>query len=267
MFAMSQLPPSQVRAAGALYRLVRVYKHDFFAATCLYERCEPSGGWPPPRVVVKFMRKEQFCGIGGRWLGRLLAGHEQAIYERLTGLAGVPRWVQRIDETTIAIEHLAATPLDHAPPPAGFFDRLRDLLREVHARGVGYCDMNKRSNILVGPGGEPFLIDYQISIRSLDDWPWPVRAMAARLVRYVQNRDVYHLYKHKRRISPRELTPQEAELSRRLTALHRLHRLLTDPWRRVRRAFLRSRHRKGALVSPTGSLEDHDQPEKRTWRN
>ena len=52
-----------------------------------------------------------------------------------------------------------------------------------------------------------------------------------------------------------------------LTRLHDgLHRKLTKPYRRLRRAFLRKQHETGALQSPTADLEDHYQPEKETWR-
>jgi hypothetical protein len=86
------------------------------------------------------------------------------------------------------------------------------------------------------------------------------------VVRYVADRDLYHLYKHKRRLAPAELTPEEGALSRQRGGLHALHRAVTTPWRSVRRWFLRRQYEKGALVSPTGQLEDHHQPEKATWR-
>ena len=85
-------------------------------------------------------------------------------------------------------------------------------------------------------------------------------------VKYVQQADIYHIYKHKRRLCPAELTEQEKALSHRRRPLHTLHRKLTDPWRAFRRKFLATRHAKGLLVSPTEELEDHYQPEKATWR-
>ena len=58
----------------------------------------------------------------------------------------------------------------------------------------------------------------------------------------------------------------EEALSRRRTGLHVLHRKLGKPWRALRRGFLRKQHESGRLESPTANLEDHDQPEKATWR-
>jgi hypothetical protein len=35
------LPPESLELAGATYSLVRVFKHDFFAATCFYRAARP----------------------------------------------------------------------------------------------------------------------------------------------------------------------------------------------------------------------------------
>ena len=264
LFALRKPPPAGLEVAGRRYRLVRVFKHDFFAATCLYEAPGPAEF---PRIVVKLGREQAFCGLPMAWYARMMGRHEEAIYRALAGVPGVPRWVGRIGRSAYAIEHIHARPLDHLDaPPEGFFDRLREVLDAIHARGVGYCDANKRSNILVGPGGEPYLVDYQISIRRRDELPWPLRNIVAAVVDYVAERDIYHLYKHKRRLSPAELTPEQEAISRRRSALHALHRKLIKPWHVIRRAFLRKQYGKGALKSPTADLEDHRQPEKATWR-
>jgi len=242
---------------------VRVFKHDFWAATCLYE----SPGADPPRAVVKFARAQDFCGLPLAWVGRMTSQHERLIYRALSGVGGVPRWLGALGESAYAIEYLDARPLDHHErPPAGFFDGARRILDAVHARGVAYCDANKRSNFLVGEDGRAHLIDFQIALRRRDDLPWPLRAISRAFVAYMQQRDVYHLYKHKRRMCPDQLTEEEDALSRRRGRLHRLHRAITKPYRTLRRRFLRKRHQAGKLVSPTAALEDHHQPEKATWR-
>jgi hypothetical protein len=266
MFALPGPPPETIEVSGENYRCVRVFKHDFFAATCLYGALRP--GVAMDRLVVKFSRMQPFLGIGFQWYAHWMRRHEAGIYHALEGLAGVPRWAGHVGENGYAIEYIDAKPLDHLPkPPPGFFDRLVDLMQQIHQRGVAYCDANKRSNILVGPCGEPYLVDYQISFRTRDNWPGPFRWLLARAVRYVAQRDLYHLYKHKRRLMPEELTQQEDALSRKRTGLHWLHRKITKPWRSLRRGLLRKEHRAGRLKSPTDALEDHDQPEKATWRD
>ena len=263
MFALRDVS-STLSVAGDEYSLLRVFKHDFYAATCLYQAVSPARF---PRIVVKFGRRQMFCGLPLAWLGRWNRRHEEAIYRVLSGVEGVPRWLGRCRDGGYAIEYIDAKPLDHleAPPP-GFFDRLREIFDAIHARGVAYCDANKRSNILVDPSGRPFLVDFQLAIHRRDDLPWPLRAIVGACVRYLAGKDLYHLYKHKRRLAPQELTEQEEALSRHRSFLHRLHRKFTKPYRFLRRDFLRKRYEQGKLVSPTAKLEDHHQPEKATWR-
>ena len=266
MFALQTRPPDVVRVAGCEYRLVQVFKHDFWAATCLYETSEPLAEFP--KVVVKFGRSHSFFGVPLQWTGRVLADHEEAIYATLAGLTGVPRWVARVSPTCYAIEYVQAVPLDHLEsPPPGFFDRLREVFYAVHARGVAYGDANKKSNILVTPEGQPVLVDFQISLRMRDDWPWPVRSVLKRVVEYLAVKDLYHLYKHKRRLAPHELTPEEETISRWRKGLHQFHRIITKPYRKLRRQYLKKQYEKGKLQSPSAELEDHRQPEKDSWRN
>ncbi len=267
MFALPDTPPVTLEVAGGHYALARVFKHDFWAATCLYQQTDQAGEFP--QIVVKFGRSQGFVGIPLRWTGVGLAGHEQAIYERLAGVAGIPRWVGRIDEITYAIEYIDATPLDHFAPealPAGLFERIRTVFDAIHARGVAYVDSNKRSNILVDAEGEVTVIDFQISLAEPLDWPGPLLSLAQRVIRYFQGKDLYHLYKHKRRLAKHDLTPEEDALSRHRSWLHRLHRKASKPYRSFRRGLLQRQHQRGDLVSPTADLEDHHQPEKETWR-
>jgi hypothetical protein len=265
MFALPAAPPQEIGLGGASYRLGRVFKHDFLAATCLYETAAAPQG-PPGRIIVKFGRVQDFCGLPLAWLGEFLVAREEAIYRALSGLEGVPRWLGRLGPGVCAIEYIEGQSLDRLDaPPAGFFDALRRLMDAVHARGVAYGDTNKRSNILVDRSGRPCLVDFQISLRRRDDLPWPISAVLRRAVAYLSAKDLYHLYKHKRRMVPSELTAEEETLSRWRSGLHGLHRALTKPYRALRRRFLHRQYRSGLLVSPTAGMED-DIPETATWR-
>ncbi len=262
MFALPKGPPQRVTAAGETYALTKVFKHDFYAATCLYE----SPAADVRKIVVKFGRCGDFCGLPMAWLGEWFARHEGSIYAALAGVQGVPRWLGRVECGGYAIEFIEGRPLDHQPPPPkGFFDELRELFDAVHGRGVAYCDSNKRSNILIGPDDKPWLIDYQLSFTA-DGWPWPIRSLRRAAFDYMCGKDIYHIYKHKRRIAPDELTDEELAISRQRKGVHKLHRKFTKSYRAVRRGFLKQQHQSGKLVSPTQSLEEHDQPEKATWR-
>jgi len=274
MFALRCGPPERVEVAQATYRLTRVFKHDFWAATCLYElQREPDASSSAgekssiPRIVIKFARTQGFCGLPLKSCADWLIAHEEAIYRLLDGVPGVPRLLGRTASRALAIEYIDARPLDHlSEVPGGLFDGIARILHDIHARGVAYCDANKRSNILVTDDGKAFLVDYQVAISRKDNWVPPLRQIAGALVKYFAGRDIYHLYKHKRRLAANELRSEEEVLSRRRGWAHGLHRMLTKPYRSIRRRFLQHQYAKGALKSPTEELEDHHQPEKQTWR-
>ncbi len=266
-FALEGPPPEQIQLGRRQFRIQRVFKHDFFAATCLYQAEDVLDGDTAEKIVVKFGRQSRLFGLSMKWAGALMRRREEKIYSRLDGIAGVPRWLGRIGPTGYAIQFIDAVPLDHIQSiPAGFFDRLMDLMKAIHSRGVGYCDANKRSNILVGQAGEPFLVDFQISLLRRDNWPWPWNRIIRAIVDYMVQRDIYHLLKHKRRLAPSELTGQEDAQSRKRDLLHKIHRRLAKIWRHLRRGFLQKRFETGRMRSPTAHLEDHIQPEKATWR-
>ncbi len=267
LFALPEPPPYRLTVGGRGYRLLKVFKHDFFAATTLYEAT--GAGDPPDRLVVKFSRVQDFCGLPGAWLGRALRKREQRFHRRADGIAGVQRWVAQLSDTAYALEFIEGRTLDtfEAPPrPGEFFDALRAMLEALHERGAAYGDLNKRSNILVTPEGRPGLIDFQIAVvhdrQANRLWRW----LSRRWVAYLQRMDLYHLYKHKRRMAREHLRPEEEALSHRRGTIIQLHRHLVTPIRRLRRAVLTRWHRAGKLVSPSAHLEDHHQPEKATWR-
>ncbi len=265
MFALPSAPPDQLTIGGAPYRLARVLKHDFLAATCLYAAAAPPPEGRAAKAVVKFGRTQDFCGLPLGWLGAFLVAREEGIYQALARLEGVPRWLGRPGQGVFAVEYIDGQPLDRVAPPPGFFDALRRLLEAVHARGVAYGDANKRSNILIDRSGRPWLVDFQISLRRRDELPWPIGGLLRRVVEYVSAKDLYHVSKHKRRMAPAELTAEEEALSRRRSRLHKLHRFLAKPYRRLRRRFLNWQYRTGRLVSPTAEMED-ETPEQATWR-
>jgi hypothetical protein len=220
--------------ADGAYRLVRTFKHDFFAATSLYEGLFG-------KIVTKFGRKADFAGVPLAWLGRWLIAHECELYQRLGDITGVPAFRGRIAPNAFAHAYVDGHALgrqEHTPD--GFFDQLTALIQVVHARGVAYVDLEKPENVLVGDDGRPYLIDFQIA------WCWPRAGHAQNATRWVldwirhklQQGDHYHLLKLRRRCRPDQLTPEQWAVLNRKPPLIRLHGRLTAPLQRVRRSLL-----------------------------
>ncbi|MHC4574344.1 MAG: hypothetical protein ACYS76_09470 [Planctomycetota bacterium] len=245
------LPP-QVVLADNTYRLQQVLKHDFFAATALYEAVAPTPSGQttaPKKVVLKLARKQHLFGLPLAWLGQGLCRHEVSMLQLLSGLTHVPRVLSTYGKTGFTYEYIEGSSLkEQKEIPHHFFDQLLELLRQIHLRNVVYLDMNKRGNILLGADGQPYLIDFQISLH-VGDYFLLSKRLTEYLRQTLQWADIYHLFKHKRRLCPRFLWPHEKTLSHEVSPLIQIHRLVATPIRVLRRALLRFLHAKGVLAA------------------
>jgi hypothetical protein len=240
------LPPT-FTLDGTTYHRLRTIKHDFFAATAFYR--DDAGN----TVVLKAGRTGEFAGVPLLWLGRWLCRREVRFYTKLADVPNVPRVLGTIGPTAFVHEFVPGRPLDrNHPAPDGFFDQVLELLGELHRRGIAYGDTNKPQNILVGEDGRPHLIDFQISYDVAElDVPG-LRTFSRWLLRRLQQEDVYHVLKHKRRLRPDEMTPEETERATRTSALVRLHRFVTRPYFALRRRTMKRLRAAGRLM-PEGS--------------
>lgn len=220
-------PPLDVEIGAETYRRVRIFKHDSWAATALYEN-------ESQRIVVKFNRQQSILGFPMRWLGRALARRESKMLHRLSSVVSVPAGCGdvkvdgKVVSTACAHEFvpgrslLATDRVDDA-----FFPRLSFLLGQLHERGVAYVDLHKRDNILVDDKGVPHLIDFQISMRLPQLWP------ASLVTNILQRCDHYHLDKHRL-----HFRPDQCEGSIDRPAWIKAHRLIAVPLRQFRRWML-----------------------------
>jgi len=246
--------PAQLGLDGRNYRFRRLLKHDFFAATAVYDRSEvPDSGDTrlPCKIVLKLSRKNHFLGMPMLWLGKLICANELSVHRLLSHLRGVPTVLGEYGSTGFIYEYVEGCSLkDSQQLPDDFFDNLHELVQQIHNCQIVYFDMNKRSNILVGSDNLPYLIDFQISLR-ISDRALITRRLSAYLRRTLQAADFYHLFKHKRKIRPSLLRPHEHQISCE-TGLIQAHRLVATPLRKLRRCFLR--------FLQSHALTDVDQP-------
>src|SRR5712691_2007307 len=82
-------PPEQVEIDGKTYRLLRVVKHDSWAATAFYAGADK-------QIVCKFNRQQRIGPMPMRWLGRWLARREANALRLLAGLPGIPAAVGQV---------------------------------------------------------------------------------------------------------------------------------------------------------------------------
>jgi hypothetical protein len=224
--------PAEVVCNGVTYRLVETFKHDFFAATGLYQG---SAG----QVVLKMGRTNELFSIPMLWIGRFLTQREVRLYRRAEDLPGVPKFVGTVGEAGFLHEFVPGHPLQRREAVSDtFFDELYAMLRELHRRGIAYVDLNKRQNVLVGDDGKPYLIDFQISL-DLPPTGWRRFGPVQWFLRRFQNADIYHFLKHKRRLRPDLLDEDEARTVNELSPWIRVHRSVARPLTQLRRRWLR----------------------------
>lgn len=242
--------PKNIELGDHRYVLIKVFKHDFFAATALYQSCDVSDNdYPdiPAKIVLKMARTGHFLGLPLSWLGREICRHEVSILGHLQDIKGIPRFLGRYLDAGLIYEYIEGCSLDEKPQlPDDFFDKLECLIKRIHGHNIAYIDMNKRGNILLNDKNQPSLIDFQISMHI--DWLiWPLRPIGRYILDILQKEDFYHLAKHKRRLAGHLIDSEQAKSSRRISSWIALHRLVTRPLTKLRRRFLYFLYRKGCL--------------------
>jgi hypothetical protein len=200
-----------------------VLKRDFFAVTRLV--VEPDGR----KVVIKEARTRPLACLGIRAVDRWLSLRESRLYEAAAVLPGVPAFLGRRGGATYAHRYVEGTTLDRvaARLPDEFFSELEKTLAGLHALGFAYVDMAKDENVIVGEDGQPYLIDFQISLRLPGTRSG--RLLLGPVVRHFQREDRYHLAKQKRLYRPDLLTECDRESLDRRSILNRLHRRTVKP--------------------------------------
>jgi len=225
--------PITVIISGEAFRLVRTFKHDFFAATGQY--MAEADGRP---VVLKIGRRVSLWGLPTAWIGRYLSRREGRLYELLQGIEGIPGFTGYWEATGLAHAYVEGAPLaKDVPVDDAFFPRLSEILDAIHQRGAAYVDLEKRENVLLGTDGRPYLIDFQISFDLRPDRGGRVPPLRW-LLRMLQSSDRYHLLKHWRRLRPDQLTAEQVAQSYRPPFWIAWHRILFRPFTLLRRWVL-----------------------------
>jgi serine/threonine protein kinase len=167
-------------------------------------------------LMVKDVRRKSFLS---RWtLGFWLIHKEWMIYSVLAGVKGASKPVERIDRFAFAMEFLPGKPIQRGEAlPSSFFHELKEILTEIHSRGVVHMDLRHKGNILVSETGEPFLIDFNSSFYFKEKGF--LRRFLFPLLRWV---DYGGLLKLKQRVSPSLMTPEELSFLRHFDLLRRL---------------------------------------------
>lgn len=186
--------------------------------------------------------------LGGLW--RTLLRREHAVYERLAGIAGIPRCFGLVGGERLALEYIAGLSLrEHEAQIADraeFFGKLLATLQAMHAAGVAHGDLKRKDNIIVGRGEQPYLVDFGIAVRrSATSETWNRHAFEP-LVQMDMN--AWVKLKYGRRIDPETepgvLSSADAAVYRPLW-IERVARTVRVPWQTITLRRRRQRWRRG----------------------
>ncbi len=158
------------------------------------------------KIVIKdFNRSAKLFRL---LIGPILIRRERAALARLEDLNTVPHIIEQIDCRALAIDHLEGTALcDYKGEiPEGFFDELKEVVRQFHARGVVHCDLRCAGNVMITADGKPKVVDFAACVlRGLNPLMNFVFGQFAQA-------DLYAIVKLKRKCAPDTLTKEETEL-------------------------------------------------------
>lgn len=96
-----------------------------------------------------------------------LVRREVRALQHLKGTPGVPRYHGRIDSLAFAMEYIEGIPIstiDRGDLPADVFPRIQEVIDGIHARGVSHGDLKRRSNLILTPTKDVFLIDFAAAL-------------------------------------------------------------------------------------------------------
>jgi tRNA A-37 threonylcarbamoyl transferase component Bud32 len=136
------------------------------------------------RAVIKDYSTNKF--VFRNTVGRFLVWREEKAYKKLKDLRGVPNIYRVIDGLALAIEQIPGRDLKKVTRemqiPDTFLGALKDLVNDMHRRGIAHCDLKKATNILMDKDGLPYIIDWGASISEKEFRFYPLNLIYRRFV-------------------------------------------------------------------------------------
>lgn len=113
------------------------------------------------KLVVKDFKHSDF--LFRVVVGPILIRREFGALRNLIGVRGVPQLAGKVDRYALAMEHISGASLDGVEPGtlnAEFYVHLREVIDDMHSRGVAHCDLRSRGNVMLGDDGRPYIVDF-----------------------------------------------------------------------------------------------------------
>jgi len=177
-----------------------------------------------------------------RLIGPTSARREARALQILDGVPGVPRLLARPAREAVLMEYVpgvSTREITRGALAPEFFERFYRLIEDIHRRGVAHCDLRSRGNILLGPGGQPYIVDFVAHFKQGEPWNPLTRWMFRKFC----EADRTSVARLKQALAPELLTEgEQAALARdRKTPLERVARMIGKSFRNLSRWLLTRR--------------------------
>jgi RIO-like serine/threonine protein kinase len=160
-----------------------------------------------------------------RFIAPWLVGREIRALKFLSGTPGVPAFYGRIDRLAFTMEYIEGTPIatfSKGELPAEVFPRVQQVIDEIHARGVSHCDLKRRTNLILTPEGQIYLIDFAAAVIGNR----PLHPFSNWLQKQMAEVDDKSLPRLKKLVAPELLTEEDRQKLENPTGLEKLARRL-----------------------------------------
>ncbi|MFC1823774.1 hypothetical protein ACFL9T_13770 [Thermodesulfobacteriota bacterium] len=161
-------------------------------------------------------------------IGRFLVWRETKAYRKLKGMSGIPGFHRVVDGLALIIDELPGKNMEGLEGkeklPPRFFLELRNLIANIHRRGLAHCDLKRAPNIIVGNDGKPCIIDWSAALSKQEFGLFPLNLIYQR---FLQD-DYNAVLKVQLRHCPESVSPEEKKRYDQRSAFEKMIRKIRD---------------------------------------
>jgi hypothetical protein len=160
-----------------------------------------------PAVVKDYKPRPYLYRV---FVGLVSVWNEVRMYEKLSGIPGIPRCHGKLDRYAIVVEYIPGrngSEVKAGEVKRDFFIKLKTVVDQVHARGVVLCDLRNRKNVLITDRLDPYIIDLTTAFQRGGRWNLPKNF----LYDLFHQDDLLGIAKLKKKLAPELLSDDEAQ--------------------------------------------------------
>lgn len=161
--------------------------------------------------------------VFARVLGPILAWREARALRHLEAVSAVPGLLARPDARSVLLEYRPGEPVHKTSATVDwriFFQRLEQVVKDIHSHGVAHCDLRSPGNTLVSEDQSPVVVDFVAAVLKGAPWNLAARWVFTRFMKA----DREAIAKLKQHVAPELLTAEDRQMLEHRSRLERVAR-------------------------------------------